>query len=251
MPGRTPTIKRNAGGLAKIDSKSRLSLILAAERHFALNGFAGVPLKAIHAAAGHRNASATQYHFGSREGLINAIINYRMPPLNQRRLARLATLKLAGQPPLHELVSIWIEPLADELRGRTGGNFYLRFLERLRREASSKAARRVAELQSGYVEFFAVIASRLAHLPPPVLQSRLAIAAEQIISALASLEAAMPTRKRPAPEFPSYAVNNLIDYVAGGLIAMPSSDTLREAHRHHSVDFQLHFLQQKIDSHSG
>jgi AcrR family transcriptional regulator len=164
------------------DSKARLALIFAAERHFALNGFGGVPLKAIHAAAGHKNASATQYHFGSREGLIKAILDHRMPSLDQRRHARLADLRKGGEPTVRELVTIWIEPLADELNYRSHGNYYLRFLEHLRREASSRAAKRVVELQAGYVEFFKVISIKLNHLPRPIRRSRIAIAAEQIIS---------------------------------------------------------------------
>jgi AcrR family transcriptional regulator len=232
-------------GTPRPDSKARLALIFAAERHFALNGFGGVPLKAIHAAAGHKNASATQYHFGSREGLIKAILDHRMPALNQRRHNRLASLQQGGDPNVRELVTIWIEPLADELKPRPDGNYYLRFLEHLRREASSRAAKRVMELQAGYIEFFKVISGKLNHLPLPIRRSRIAIAAEQIISSLAALESAMPARKKPAT-FPSFAVNNLIDYVTGGLLADVSPTTRELNAKTQSVDFQLHFLEQDV-----
>lgn len=59
-------------------------ILLAAERLFAERGF-GVSLREIAVAAGQRNHSAVQYHFGDKTGLIDALYAYRMTPLNLRR----------------------------------------------------------------------------------------------------------------------------------------------------------------------
>ena len=49
-------------------------LILAAEAEFARAGIQGASLRRINALAGQRNTSAVRYHFGSREGLLEALI---------------------------------------------------------------------------------------------------------------------------------------------------------------------------------
>ena len=61
------------------------SLILAAERLFGNHGVDGVSLRQIVAEAGAANNSAVQYHFGSKDGLVQAILEYRIPQLMQRR----------------------------------------------------------------------------------------------------------------------------------------------------------------------
>src|SRR2546429_3278612 len=60
-------------------------LVLTAERLFALHGLDGVSLRQISTEAGNANNSAVQYHFGSKERLIQAIFEYRIPALARRR----------------------------------------------------------------------------------------------------------------------------------------------------------------------
>jgi len=52
---------------------TRAKLVAAAEHLFARRGL-DVPIRDIHALAGQRNASALQYHFGDRNGLLMAIL---------------------------------------------------------------------------------------------------------------------------------------------------------------------------------
>src|SRR5438067_1701780 len=52
---------------------TRAKLMSAAEHLFARRGL-DVPIRDIHALAGQRNASALQYHFGDRNGLLRAIL---------------------------------------------------------------------------------------------------------------------------------------------------------------------------------
>jgi AcrR family transcriptional regulator len=65
-------------------------LVDAAERLFAERGIAGVSLREIGAAAGQRNNSAAQYHFGGKDGLVAAIFGRRMVPIDRRRRVMLA-----------------------------------------------------------------------------------------------------------------------------------------------------------------
>lgn len=219
---------------------SRLSLLLAAERYFALHGIQGVSLSAIQRASGHKNASATQYHFGSRDGLIEALLDLRMPGLNRRRTGRLEAYRQSGaQGGLRTLLALWIEPLADELRPRPEGNYYLRFLDRLRREASAAFAPQVNAAQAGYAELFAEISGQLTHLPAKAARSRIGIAADQLVASLAGLEEALPEGALPQ-DYPDFAVQNLIDYIAGGLTSPLDPRTAAAAPG--AIDFHLHFF---------
>jgi AcrR family transcriptional regulator len=222
----------------------RLALLLAAERHFALNGIAGVSLSAIHTAAGHRNASATHYHFGTRDGLLLAIIDHHMPALNERRRERLDALNARkGLPTLREVIAVWVETLAEELRPRRGGNHYLRFLDHLRHEVSSpKITARISEMTSSYADVFGLIARHLSTLPHAVLLSRLGIASEQSVSSLARLEAGLPRRGKPE-DFPALAVNNLIDFMTAGLSAPVAPETLAHVTtKQGAVDFHFSYV---------
>src|SRR5439155_5960126 len=72
-------------------------MILAAERLFAERGIGAVSLREIGSAAGQRNNGAAQYHFGTKRGLVDAIVEYRMQPINERRVALLAEIDAAGR----------------------------------------------------------------------------------------------------------------------------------------------------------
>jgi len=56
----------------------KVALILAAELLFARDGIEGASLREIAAQAGQRNHHAVQYHFGSRDTLVQAVFDYRM-----------------------------------------------------------------------------------------------------------------------------------------------------------------------------
>ena len=80
---------------AVVESDSRATadrLLDAAERLFAEAGFRAVSLRAINEAAGARNTSASHYHFGSKEALVDAVFARRMDALNRARMDRFAQI---------------------------------------------------------------------------------------------------------------------------------------------------------------
>jgi AcrR family transcriptional regulator len=64
--------------MARDATETREKLRRAAEHLFARHGL-DVPIREIHALAGQKNASAIQYHFGSKEELVAAIIERHAP----------------------------------------------------------------------------------------------------------------------------------------------------------------------------
>lgn len=106
---------------------TRALLLDTAERLFAERGIAAVSLRSVGQHAGQRNNSVAQYHFGSRDGLIDAIIADRSDTVERRRAELVAELE-PGHAPLRDVVGVFVRPLAWWLEQSPAPTFYLRFL---------------------------------------------------------------------------------------------------------------------------
>ncbi|MFB6784861.1 TetR/AcrR family transcriptional regulator [Streptomyces sp. NPDC056352] len=127
--------------MADPSANTRALLIDVAERLFAERGIDAVSLRTVGVEAGQRNKSAAQYHFGSRQGLIDAIIAARSAPVDARRAELVARARGATPPPdLRTLVTLLVQPLAETIEGTGGSTYYLRFLARALDEPSVRAA---------------------------------------------------------------------------------------------------------------
>lgn len=89
-------------------------ILSAAEHHFARDGYHATSLRSITATA-KVNLAAVNYHFGSKEALLEAVIERRLSPLNERRLAQLAALlnqaeQIGELPACRDILRTFIEP---------------------------------------------------------------------------------------------------------------------------------------------
>lgn len=110
---------------------TRIELLLAAEKLFALHGLRGVSLRQIVAATQQRNISTVHYHFGSREALVYAICDFRMPAIEAARASRIA--RFNESPParaerVRELVHMLVEPTAQPIVASRGRSHFRRLL---------------------------------------------------------------------------------------------------------------------------
>ncbi|MBM3790013.1 MAG: TetR/AcrR family transcriptional regulator [Acidobacteria bacterium] len=93
--------------------RTKLRILDAAERLFAERGYHAASLRAITAEA-RVNLAAANYHFGSKDSLLQAVFARRMRPLNEERLALLdrCEAQAAGGPlPPEKLLRILVEPV--------------------------------------------------------------------------------------------------------------------------------------------
>jgi len=124
--------------MANGDTKQKI--LDAAEQLFANQGFAATSLRTIIRAAGV-NTAAVHYHFGSREGLIEAVMQRRATPINQERLRELESLEAAysdGSIPLDRLVEAFLGPPVRLHFDRTsGGSILPRLMARAITEADT------------------------------------------------------------------------------------------------------------------
>ncbi|MCY4035974.1 MAG: helix-turn-helix domain containing protein [bacterium] len=108
-------------------TETRSRLIGAAERLFAEQGIWRVRVQEIVAAANQRNSSALSYHFGSRLGVLEAILQEHGEPIDKERGDVWAARGTNRTP---DLIEALIQPLVARL-STAGGRCYLRIVAQL------------------------------------------------------------------------------------------------------------------------
>jgi len=111
--------------------RTQAVLISTAERLFAEHGVDGISLSEINRAAGQRNKSALHYHFGSREGLLLALLKKHRDSIDIVRRERLEGVTDLASWPLYRLVDLMVRPLYAKLEDPDGGIEYLRIMAQL------------------------------------------------------------------------------------------------------------------------
>lgn len=112
--------------MAAVTTRDRL--LDVAEERFARSGIAAVTTREIVEAAQQRNTSAVSYHFGSREGLLAAILARRGAPIDAERGVLRSRLDPATP---RDLIRCLVVPYAAAL-DEAGGRSYLRIVAQLR-----------------------------------------------------------------------------------------------------------------------
>ncbi|MDH6222489.1 AcrR family transcriptional regulator [Streptomyces pseudovenezuelae] len=138
------------GVSASAGTKKRI--LDVAERLFGERGYAATSLRAVTVAAG-ANVAAVNYHFGSKEGLLRAVVDRAMGPVNEARQRLLdGFLADGGKPEVADLVEGFVRTGADLTRPREGGAAAVaRFLGRVMCEPDPEIRRLFAD-EVGAVE---------------------------------------------------------------------------------------------------
>ncbi|MER5310446.1 TetR family transcriptional regulator [Streptomyces sp. NPDC002773] len=163
--------------------ETREKLIRAAEELFAAQGVLGAQLRDVVGRAGQANPSAVQYHFGSRAGLLDAVMTGRQA----RTESVLAPLLAAAPDELRALVTALVTAEASELRTASGRRC-LRISAQLSHESGVRARTPHPTLAgTGYWRLIERIGDRLAAdgLPEPLLLERLDLALTVVGAAMA------------------------------------------------------------------
>jgi AcrR family transcriptional regulator len=190
-------------------------LLREAERLFARRGLYQVQVREIVEAAGQRNVSALNYHFGSREGLLDAILDRHGEPTD---LARGEVLARVGRDaPSRDLVDALVVPYAAHL-SEPDGRDYLRIVAQLSARFSTWR-----EPAPGTGPFLREILGILEQRPPEVAP---AVRRERVVELIMLMTVAMAERARaiesprrtPELDEPTF-VENLTDVLVGVLEA--------------------------------
>ena len=197
-------------------SNTKAQLLDVAEQLFLSEGL-GVSVRDITDAAG-QNGAAIHYHFGSRDGLIGAVIARRAGDLAARRRAALDALRRARRTPDHPRR----DPRAGVRVRRPGRR------RRSRRAALDRPDARAVARPVTRLAFMAEYAGeerdweRLArdavpHLPQPVFDARLTLAIETVIVGLRTPSPTPGATVVKLPDVLHARAELLVDFVVAGL----------------------------------
>jgi AcrR family transcriptional regulator len=211
-------------GAARSKAPSRRTgkerLLRTAERLFAERGIGEVSLRQISAAAENGNNSAVLYHFGSKEKLVQAIVEDRLSWLNSRREV------LVQQRNPHDLRT-WVECFAIPIMelAEQPGSHYLTFVAQVRTYGNYSFDCLPEPFHSLTFRFIDHLRALLPGLPEPIRTIRLSHALMICVLASSDRERA---RARKTPLMP-YAVHarDLVDGLVGFLTAPVSEEALQ------------------------
>lgn len=205
--------------MASADARERI--IVAAERLIAEHGVE-VPLRDIATAAGQRNNSAVQYHFGGRDGLIDAVAEHRIADLEQHRLELLARSEAAGEThDVRALVSALVVPMLT-VPYEHGATHYARFLDQVRTHPALAADTNLDRAGRVAVRLIVMRLDRaLRELPSAVRRRRLQVLPTVLFALLADRERAVAAGDLPQDD--PQAAAELVDLVIGMLTAPVSA----------------------------
>jgi AcrR family transcriptional regulator len=203
-------------------------MILAAERLFAQRGPFAVSMREVGVAAGQKNNSAAQYHFGSKTGLVQAILEHRMYPINERRLAMLAAMAAEGRSEdLRSLMEAFFLPLMDAVGAPGKSTYYARFLSHV---AFVPGMVLNEDRQLGYTSGWNIAwqgaLRAVGHLPRPVALQRLQLVSRLMITVLADQEGLADRPHAPSSGHLT-APTDLIDVAVSMMLAPVSESTRR------------------------
>ena len=109
---------------------TRDRLLDTAARLFAERGYQATTMRAVTAEAG-ANIAAVNYHFGSKQALLEAVVRRALGPVVEERRARLDALEAQGDPTVEQIVDAIIGPLIDRMSAEPSTALVIRLLGRL------------------------------------------------------------------------------------------------------------------------
>ena len=202
-------------------SKTREKLVDEAARAFAAHGVFTASLIDITRRAGQRNRGALHYHFGSRAGVICAVLERHVDFLAQREGELLELALARPDDDVKSVVEAIVRPATELAESDWRGRCFLVILAELIEEDPAELDPDVSDVltRTGGYEVYALLASRMADVSDEVRAERFALATAFILRAVADRARVLGRRgRRGRPQLDEEAfVQNLVAMVAAGM----------------------------------
>jgi AcrR family transcriptional regulator len=204
-------------------SRTREKLIDEAARAFATHGIYGASLIDITRRAGQRNRGALHYHFGSRTGVLCAVLERHADFLARREGELLEIALKRPDDDVRSVVEAIVRPATDLAESGWRGRCFLVILAELVEEDPDSLDADVAQAlaKTGGYAVYDLLAERMADVSTEVRNERFALATGFILRAVADRARVMGRRgHRGRPQLDHEAfVDNLVSMVAAGMSA--------------------------------
>jgi len=208
-----------------VDAKdSKVQLILAGEKLFAEKGIEAASLREIASLAGHGNNNAVRYHFGSKQGLIQAIFRHRvtqMEPIRAELINKLESEKLSAD--TRAILEVIVLPHFT-LRAPDGTisypAFLLQYLLYYRPRGVRHTADEAGELSPALNRAQNLLRTRIGYLGPEIADNRILHAMITFVTAIIGAENAMP--KLRIEQYRTL-IDDTLDQIVASLVLQTSS----------------------------
>ena len=145
---------------------TRTRILDAAEELFMQHGFEATSMRQLTARAAV-NLAAVNYHFGSKDALIEAVFRRRLDPMNAARLAGLAKLEASASLSPEAIIRAFVGPslrLVEDAKG--GGRNFTRLLGRTYTEPSKTLRALIGQMYAPTMERYkAALERALPQMP--------------------------------------------------------------------------------------
>jgi AcrR family transcriptional regulator len=187
-------------------------------------GVDNVTIQEINQASGHRNRSAVQYHFGSRDAVIQAVMARTMQPIDAERNLLLDHLESTG-PRLtpRAALEVVVSPLARQLRTLEGRRYIRLGAQLINHPRFVRDAGDAIMVNTSISRCARYILPVLAHLPAPVAAERTSQVTGFVIRALGDQCRLIDSERqtRPVLSVEDFSAN-LVDTILA-ILQAPSS----------------------------
>lgn len=208
---------------------TRERILMTAEQLFAEGGVATTSLRTITSLA-RVNLAAVNYHFGSKEALIEAVYERRLGPLNRARLANLDALEARpAAPSVEDLVRAFVEPIVElSSHDAKDGIVFMRLLAQTYSEAAQYFHKLFGREYEGVVKRYrAALARALPALSAAELDWRLQFMIGAVNHAIADTVYLRLLAGSAGVHDLERAARELVPFVAAGLRAPAAPTTTR------------------------
>lgn len=204
-------------------SNTREKLIDEAARAFAAKGVFAASLIDITRKAGQKNRGALHYHFGSRTGVLCAVLDRHVGFLARREGELLQLALAAPDDDVQSVVEAIVRPATELAESGWRGRSFLVILAELVEEDPASLDADVADAlaRTGGYAVYDLLATRMADVSDDVRAERFALATGFILRAVADRARVLGRRGRhgrPQLELEAF-VQNLVVMVAAAMSA--------------------------------
>ncbi|KIX11770.1 TetR/AcrR family transcriptional regulator [Dethiosulfatarculus sandiegensis] len=213
---------------ARDNTKTRI--MNTAEELFAVHGFQRTTIKHL-ADEANVNLAAVNYHFGSKMGLIKALLESRLGPTIARQVQQLSEVQKQAQsegrpPEIREAVEAFIEPVFEKSRSLPDRNRFMALEGRAMWEANAKIRNIFTGLfVQSFTIFYNTMSLALPEMPKEDLLWRLHYGVGALSHCMRMCSIRLSAQGSPTYKAEiTQVVDSLVDFIATGV----AGDNLRK-----------------------
>ncbi|CAM3523147.1 helix-turn-helix domain-containing protein [Nocardioides dubius] len=195
-----------------------------AERLFASKGVNATLVSDIVEGAGQRNPSALRYHFGSKEGVLKAIVERHQQRVEERRSAIIAGWPAPGPTTSQDAMQVLVQPLVDLLADESGRR-YLCIVGQIIDQLDLDGTTNIGGERPGLVATIEAMRAQVPDRRAAVVSSRVQAVILMVAASLAARARDLLSGGTPAVATPLFNAN-LVAMGAAALAAeLPEGET--------------------------